>query len=162
MANTFWERKKQQLQQEGKLPAPRQPVTSHGAWWQDEQPVPKQNDNPMQSPLHAVSADGHDFSKATHLSSKAGNCPNCGSGDYVKASASTAARCWACGYIDGRQVNDLDTLPISADVRTVAVRQTADGGSAKSRIRISRNPAELARASMELEQSFIGRARVDS
>lgn len=167
MANSFWDRKRAQLQQEGKLPVPRQPVTSHGAWWQDEQsehnPALKSYNGLAATPVsQQVPNDNHDYSKATHLKSSAGNCPNCNSGDYVKPSASTAARCWNCGYIDGRQVNDLDTMPITADVKTVSVRQTADGGAQKYRARISTSPAELARAGMELEQSFIGRARVDS
>lgn len=36
--------------------------------------------------------------KAQHLRETTGACPNCGSGDYIKAGENYKARCYGCGY----------------------------------------------------------------
>jgi hypothetical protein len=132
-------------------------------WWQDASYTQSNRDRDTQ-PLETVD-DKHDFSRADHLRSGNNICPNCGSTSFVKPSASVASRCFDCGYIDGRQVNDLDTMNImslNGDAATLKVKQTADGGAQKYRARISRNAAEINKANAELEAVHNGKAYVDS
>jgi len=49
----------------------------------------------------------HDFSKATNLKQRM-TCPDCGGNNYWKVTPSTAARCFECGYVDGRQIADIN------------------------------------------------------
>src|ERR1700744_2126109 len=98
----FWQKKRQELENQGKLPKPKQ---SQLPWWQDPDYTKSNRDVPTE-PVPAVDSKNHDFSKASHLRDKSGNCPNCGSSDFMSSTASTAPRCFACGYVHGRQVND--------------------------------------------------------
>lgn len=141
----FWNKKRQEMQ-------PQQPVTNrllshNSAWWQENQ---------MQAPqIQQQLPDEHDFSKATSLKSL-DKCPNCYSGNYVKSSASVAARCFDCGYIDGRQVNDLDTMAITADVATVKVRQAASAHGS----RIGHTAASINEANANLARSEQGKGTI--
>lgn len=158
MAQDFWELKRQQLQQQGKLPQPRQePVKYKGAWWAEETETETLVHGPTRE-QQVIQDSNHDFSKAQHLRSNAGNCPNCGSGNYVSPSASSANRCFDCGYIAGREVNNLDTFSVAADVRTVQVRQA----SSTQGLRIGTSAAEINAANARLIQSEHGKAKIDS
>jgi hypothetical protein len=156
----FFDKKRQELQK-NLPPSPSRSLDR--PWWQDPDYTKPDNRVPTDEPQMA---DGvHDFSRADHLKSNRGNCPNCGSTSFVKPGASAAARCFDCGYIEGRQVNDLDTLNImapSSEARTLHVRQTADGGAHRYRARIGRSASDINRANAELEQSAQGKAYVDS
>jgi hypothetical protein len=158
--STFFQKKRQEQQKQNpsqRLPGDIKP------WWQDPDYTKSNKDRPTE-PMEAVD-DNRDFTRADHLRSGSGNCPNCNSTSFIKPSASSTARCFDCGYIDGRQVNDLDTLNIlapSVEARTLHVKQTADGGAQKYRARISRNGDEIRMANAELEKSFAGKAYVDS
>lgn len=151
----FWELKRQQLQQQGKLPQPRQePVKTGGAWWSDNpEPASMTHEEAI---LHLEQE--HDFSKAQHLRDKSGSCPNCGSGNYVSPGASASNRCFDCGYIQGREVNDLNTFAAVADVHTVKVRQTASAQG----IRMGRSVAEINAANAKLQLSEHGKAKIDN
>lgn len=155
-SETFWARKRQELQQQGKLPQQR-PATSYGggAWWSETQSGSNPEQVMQQEQEHEPK---HDFSKAMHLKSNDGNCPNCNSGDYVKPSASAAARCFQCGYIQGRDVNDLNTFAAVADVQTVKVRQTASAQG----VRMGKSLAEINATNAALEKSAQGKARIDN
>lgn len=106
--------------------------------------------------VQTVGEKHHDFSKAMHLRDKSGNCPNCGSTDFVSPSASHATRCFACGYIQGRQVNDLDTMAITADVKTVNVRQAQSAHGT----RIGTSAADIAQANRNLALSEVGKGHI--
>jgi len=154
----FWAKKRQQLEQEGKLPTYQpQPIT-RGPWWEGD-------DRAHQTVQQTQQADPdtthHDFSRADSLRSKVGNCPNCNGTNFVKPTSSSAARCWNCGYIEGRQVNDLDTFALGESTNTLSIRQTADGGAQKYRARMSHSASDLAQANMELEASLLGKAKID-
>src|SRR5579859_7151424 len=133
--SAFFARKRQEQQQQNPS---RKLSNDTKPWWQDTnytQPeISEKVNDSATSPSHPSRSIRND-----------GNCPNCNSGSFVKPSSTSAARCFDCGFIEGRQVNDLDTLNImspSADARVLHVRQTADGGAHKYRARISRNAAE--------------------
>jgi len=160
-ATGFWEKKRQELQSQGKLPTPRHEPVPNTVWWSDDNSSERQARRGQLTEL-PDSYQEHDYSRATHLHSKEGNCPNCNSANYMKPSSSGAARCWNCGYINGRQVNDLDTMSVIADVHTVKVRQTEDGGASKYRARIGKTAAEIAAVNRELELSNMGKSYVDS
>lgn len=157
----FWQKKREQLQQQGKLPQPRQEPVRNGPWWDETGNITRQPiDNQPQQQYDSNQEPQHDFSKATHLQSKAGSCPNCGSGDYVKPSATVAARCWNCGYIDGRQVNDLDTFVALQDAKTIQVKQTASAHGIKLGSTPDKNQMALLNA--QLEASANGKVLIDS
>jgi hypothetical protein len=158
--STFFQKKRQEQQKQN--PSPN--YQGNLPWWQDPDYTRSNRDRPTQ-PIETVKDSNHDYSRADHLKSNTGNCPNCGSGSFVKPGASAAARCFDCGYISGREVNDLDTMNIMAlngDAKTLHVKQTADGGAQKYRARISRDANAIRLANAELEQSYTGKAHVDS
>lgn len=71
--------------------------------------------------------------KATHLKSSS-MCPDCGSTNYSKVTASTAPRCFECGYVDGRSIADANR-PIGGATEGKSAgraRQTAAGGGVKN------------------------------
>jgi hypothetical protein len=154
--SAFFARKRQELQK-NQPPSNSRPLDR--VWWQED----TLNEHRKDFTPKEVIDDNHDFSRAEHLK-KSGKCPNCNSTSFMKPSSSGAARCFDCGYIEGRQVNDLDTLNImsSQDAKTLHVKQTADGGAQKYRARISRDANEIRMANAELEQSANGKAYVDS
>lgn len=157
----FWEKKREQLQQQGKLPQPRQEPVRNGPWWDESGNITRQRvDNQPQENYDSREEPRHDFSKATHLQSKVGNCPNCGSGDYVKSSPTIAARCWNCGYIDGRQVNDLDTFVALQDAKVIKVKQSGAAHGIKLGSVADKNQIGMLNA--QLEQSALGKAQIDS
>jgi hypothetical protein len=148
----FFAKIRQQQQKQNPVPQRNQELP----WWQDQTYTGKQAE---QEPVVETE---HDFSKATSLSQK-NNCPNCNSSDFMKPSSSAAARCFSCGFTQGRELNNLDTINImSSDAKTVKIKQTADGGAQKYRARISKNADEIRQANQELEQSLIGRSYIDS
>lgn len=153
--STFWLKKRQELQQQGRLPPSRLPQDI--PWWQDPDYTKSNRDIPTE-PMPVVDSKEHDFSKASHLRDKSGNCPNCDSADFMSPSASAAARCFACGYVHGRQVNDLDTLAITADVQTVKVRQA----SSAQGVRMGTSVAEINAANYTLALSEQGKSHIDS
>lgn len=159
--SAFFARKRQELQ--ASSPQSHGHAANTVPWWQDPEYTRSNRDQPTE-PIETVN-EQHDFSRADHLRSSSSNCPNCNSASFMKPSASAAARCFDCGYIQGREVNDLDTLNImapSTEARTLKVRQTADGGAQKYRARISRNASDIRQANAELEQSYTGRMHSDS
>lgn len=164
----FWTRKRQELQAKGELPQARTEPTRVGTWWDEEghitgtkaTPEPVNYYDPKESYSLATGLldSSRDFSKATHLKSKAGDCPNCGSGDYVKPSALVVARCWNCGYTEGRVTNDLDTFVAMPDARTLSVRQLDGAHGIKLGSRPDKN--EMAYMNAQLEASASGKAMV--
>jgi hypothetical protein len=146
----FWSRQKEKLQNEGVIPAPRTPVTqSNGPWWSHGTnlvPRTEQAQEPLQQPTRPVPS-----------ASRTDVCPNCGSGNYSKPSTMAAARCFECGHVDGRQLNDTNLMPgliQHGDVKTLAVRQIASGGH------FGRSVAEINANNAVLEQSAQGKAQV--
>lgn len=153
-SQSFWTRKRQELQSQGILPPLRPSRLT--PWWQDPEYTKPGNRVPAEE-IHI--ADGvHDFSEAHHLRDKSGNCPNCGSSDYMSPSASAATRCFSCGYTHGRQVNDLDTMAITADVKTVKVKQAASAEG----VRMGTSAAEINKANYTLALSENGKSYIDS
>ena len=129
MAN-YWERLRAQQEADRIQSLPQR---SDGPWWAQNTTIGSTAQNPVPTtPAPSQShteADGHDYSKADHLKSQA-NCPNCGSTDYMKASANVARRCWDCGHNEGREVHD-PTLPAAITMEGPAQRamQTDAGGA---------------------------------
>src|SRR5580692_5774847 len=94
-SSNFWQRKVQELS-----PAPPpSPVKPDEPRWRI---VPQQQEN---KPLVPLTADEHDFSKARSNRQKSA-CPECDSGNYMKVTPASAARCFECGYVDGRFIAD--------------------------------------------------------
>jgi ribosomal protein S27AE len=157
----FFQKKRQQLQKENPQLFSQK---SNLPWWQDANYTQSNRDRPTE-PMDAVDDGQHDYSRADSLKSNAGNCPNCASSSFMKPSSSAAARCFDCGYIQGREVNDLNTLDVTISevaAPRLQVKQTADGGAQKYRGRFSKSGNELRMASAELEQSANGKAYIDS
>jgi len=158
----FWEKKRQELQREGKLPQARpEPVrTASGPWWAEGSTlVPSQPQVPQSaSQPHTEGTEGRDFSKAMHLRSKEGNCPMCGSTEFMKPNAMAATRCFACGYVQGREVNDLAVFSVaSPDATTVKVRQIESAHG----VRTGHSAAEINLANASLESSAQGKASIN-
>lgn len=126
----FWERVR--VQQEAEAAASQPPRRPDGPWWAEGTTLGATAQNPVSmAPGPAqphIGADGHDYSKANHLKSQA-SCPECGSGDYMKASQNTSRRCWDCGHNEGREVHDR-TLPraVTMEGPPQMARQTNAGG----------------------------------
>lgn len=163
MTTDFWAKRREQLQQQNPQPQPRQEPVRNAPWWDDtgtitQQGIDKQQQDPYTVTTGQPQQDEHDYSKATHLKSRAGSCPNCGSGNYVKPSATIATRCFDCGYVEGRQVNDLDTFVALQDAKTIQVKQ-ADSAHG---IRLGSSPDknQIAMANAELEASANGKTRI--
>jgi hypothetical protein len=152
--NNFWDKQRQKLQAEGKLYTPRQePIpSSPGAWWAEGTRIIPQPREQQEQP------NQHDFSKAAHLRQRNNSCPNCASEDFVKPSSSSAARCFSCGYIEGRDIKDLNTFAAMPSARTIQVRQTASAHGA----RMGTSVAEINAANASLEASSQGKAHIDS
>jgi hypothetical protein len=93
----FWARKVAKVQQEKGI-VPPQTVNRDTPWW-SQASVPQTPQTQPQQPT------GHDFSKALHLKQES-NCPECDSGNYMKVTASSARRCYECGYVEGRSIAD--------------------------------------------------------
>ena len=158
----FWERKRQELQKEGKLPQPRpEPVRAPGQpWWAEGSTLVPQPPQASQdaSPGRAEGTEGRDFSRAMHLRSKEGSCPMCSSSEFMRPSATAAARCFACGYVQGREVNDLAVFSVaSPDAATIRVRQVEAAHGYKP----GNSVADINAANAALESSAIGKARID-
>lgn len=82
----------------------------------------------------------------------------------MKPSASAATRCFSCGYVDGRQLNDPDLMSgivNPSSVQTLHVRQTADGGDIRTggrdRRHMGGSAADIAYNNSLLEKSAQGR-----
>jgi predicted Zn-ribbon and HTH transcriptional regulator len=118
----FWERKVARIQQEKGI-VPPQPVNRDAPWWNQ---VPVQQ-TPQAQPQQTA---GHDFTKALHLKQES-NCPECGSGNFMKSSPSSARRCFDCGYVDGRSISDPNRpLGMTSDGSAGnKARQTQEGGA---------------------------------
>src|SRR5215469_17891550 len=95
--SAFFAKKRQELQRNN----PQASKIPDTPWWQDPELSKSRSHEPAE-PTGMPS----DFSKANHLRGSKPNCPNCGSEDSMKPTSSTAARCFDCGYIQGREVND--------------------------------------------------------
>lgn len=162
-SSDFWSKKRLQLQQQGKLPQPRQePVKTSGPWWADEPTQPATKESGMvtgvvEGTAHLIEQQEHDFSKAMHLKDKSGHCPNCTSGNFMNTSASYAARCFDCGYTQGRELNDLDVFALSPDAQTINVKQTR---SAQGK-REGTSLADINAANAVLERSAQGKATIE-
>jgi len=172
----FWERKKQELQQEGKLPMPRpEPVrASDVPWWAEGTQLHQPQQNAPQNPAQGVLelpgiVDGHDVSQAQHLKSES-SCPMCGAGGrgkerlpgIMKPSATSAARCGSCGYVEGRGINTdgvISSIAISG-VETKSIRQTADGGSRQNSTHMGASAADMAFNESILRQSESGKVLI--
>ena len=167
----FWTRKKEELQAKGELPSPRRSEPISGPWWADGTSLLQQRQNepqnqpesrPGASESRPGTVDGHDVSKASHLKASS-ECPRCQSNDFMKVSSSTAPRCFSCGYVGGRQLNDENLMTGIIDpssVATLKVRQTADGGSSRDARHMGGSVADIAHNNAILEQSSQGKANV--
>jgi len=146
----FWARKKQELQKEGKLPVPRPSVmASDGPWWQDPRETTRQAPKEPQGPSQgrAQAPRPGEYGQVS--------CPHCRSGNYSKPSPSTASRCFECGYVDGRQLNEPNLPGIAVtDAPSVKTRQLSSQGH------FGRSAAEIAENNAVLEQSAQGRAKL--
>lgn len=68
--------------------------------------------------------------KATHLK-RSGRCPDCDSGNFGRGEdRSRAMRCFDCGYVEGRNISDINR-PIGAtsDQPAQRARQVSSGGA---------------------------------
>ena len=81
--------------------------TAGGPWWQYES-VPELGNN-----VPKLEEPQHDFSKAQHIK-QSSNCPQCGSGNYMKLSQVTSRmgsfehkRCFSCGYPAVQSMNGM-------------------------------------------------------
>jgi hypothetical protein len=156
----FWQAKREQLQKEGKLPSARPEPVANGPWWSQGISIPGVTQQPQvpaqdtYSPVVTPELDPNAARVARHQAAS-GNCPGCGSGNYVQPpDTRMAARCFDCGYTAGRQTNDLETFAVAPpDGRTVHVKQTASSQGT----RLGRTAAEIAQANQAVEQSYLGR-----
>jgi hypothetical protein len=110
----FWAEK---LQQAGAAPAapPPAPAATQTPWW--TQPTytpaaPAPAAPPTIAPVAALAPRLHE----------SGQCPNCSSGNYHKATPNTAPRCMDCGYpvmhsTSGAVVPNRDSIPARASLR---------------------------------------------
>lgn len=139
----FWSRKKAELEQTGQIPSKQRSEPISGAWWQEPVSDTRETSKEPQRP-----SEGR-----TELS---GNpCPNCHSGNYHKPTPSTAARCFDCGYVDGRQLNEPNLSSIvSTGVPSVRTKQLASGGHFGSSV------AEINHNNAVLERSAQGREKI--
>lgn len=80
-------------------------------------PVPM----PAYSPPQARSAAQHD------------RCPSCGGDNFLKANSTVAARCYTCGYVEGRDYQQETFSPSPANI-TKATRQLPSEGYAPQQI----------------------------
>lgn len=55
-------------------------------------------------------------------------CPECGSGNWMQPNSSTAARCFDCGHVDGRDFDLSANGSISNNAPSRATKQVASGG----------------------------------
>ena len=147
--NDFWTRKREELQQKGELPKPHVPVTqSNGPWWAYPEQTATQEPNVPQQPAQSHTGPRPRPSE--------GSCPHCQSGNYMKPSSSMAARCFDCGYTDGRQLNELNLPGIaSPDAATLKVKQIQQGGHFGSSVQ------EINQNNAVLEQSAQGRTKLN-
>lgn len=76
----------------------------------------------------------------------------------MSVSVSSAPRCFDCGYIAGREVNDLNTFTAVADVQSVKVKQIASAEG----LRLGRSVAEINAANAKLQLSERGKAKIDN
>lgn len=59
---------------------------------------------------------------------RTGGCPECGSGNWMRPSASVAARCFDCGHVEGRDFDLSAQGAISRNAPATATKQVATGG----------------------------------
>jgi hypothetical protein len=143
--NDFWSRKRDELQAKGELPVPRSEPVS-GPWWaHGTNLLPRQEIEPQQPVQRRAEAP------------REGGCPNCQSGDYSRATSSTAARCFDCGYVQGRQLNapNMPSGLLSSGAQTLQVRQLGSQGG-----HFGRSVAEINANAAVLEQSANGRTKL--
>lgn len=101
MAEGFWARKvaeKRLAANHGVIPpdAPARP--SGQPWWAQGSRLVPATQIAGQGVLDLPGiVEGHDVSKARHLSNS-GNCPDCGSGNYMTMTGSKMSRCFDCGW----------------------------------------------------------------
>jgi hypothetical protein len=141
----FWTRKREELQKEGVIPTPRQPVTqSDGPWWQAPRQPTQEQPNVSQRPSQG----------RTEVHGQP--CPNCGSGNYWAPETSTANRCFDCGYVHGRQLNEPNLPGIATtDAPRVKTKQLEQSGHFGSSV------AEINQNNAALEQSAQGRTKLN-
>lgn len=141
--NDFWTKKRQELQENGMLYTPKPSVTAHkGPWWQE----PREDTTQPEIASHRPSQG-----RTEALGER---CPHCGSGDYTKPSPSIAARCFDCGYVHGRQLNEPNLPGITSDAPRIQTKQLESGGH------FGRSLAEINENNAVLEQSAQGRTRL--
>ncbi len=138
----FWSRKKEELQEQGVIPSPKPQPHFHGPWWQVA-PVVRLDEKQPQGPPQS------------HARPSGPACPHCHSGNYAKPSSSIAARCFDCGYTEGRQLNKLNLPGIATpDARTLKVKQIDTSAH------FGRSVAEINQNNAVLEQSAQGKTKV--
>jgi len=143
--SNFWERKREELQREGVIPAPKPSVVSRdGPWWADpgnHKTAPVQE---AQRPLQPREGESRQLL-----------CPHCHSDNYMKPSSSVSARCFDCGYTSGRQLNELELPGIaSPDATRLKVKQLPSQGH------FGRSVAEINANNAALEQSAHGKTKI--
>lgn len=94
------------------------------------QPVsPSSPPAPAQPPQYAAPSTAP--RQASHLRQSIGACPNCDSGDYIKAGASIQARCYTCGYPNLHSTSGMVATERTTSKKVTPTRQLAmsmDGG----------------------------------
>lgn len=130
MSSEFWARKLEKRSRELGLPTATAPAKrSDGPWWAEgTNLVPQQGSATPEPQNPSQGAEQHDFSKAAHLKSE-GRCPECSSGNYMKASSSMARRCFNCGFVEDRTIHDISTMMApTLEGPAQRARQTESGG----------------------------------
>lgn len=141
----FWTKKREELQQKGELPKPALPPRQSSApWWAEGTRIlPEQRSVPQEASQSRTRPTGP-------------FCPFCQSENYMKPSSSMAARCFDCGHVEGRTLNEPNLPGISSpDAATLKVKQIQQGGH------FGRNVAEINANNAALEQSAQGRAKLN-
>lgn len=98
MSSNFWADKLRQAAPA--QPAAPAPLPQRETWWGSD--VYTRDHRPPQGPpplpdRYVATGGAYTSTKAQHLR-EAGNCPNCGSSDYFRASPNTVQTCFTCGY----------------------------------------------------------------
>ena len=133
MSNADWYARKFREQQQQQEPTPTGPLPPTPVRMPEVQspgtPVPMPT---YQSPQTPVPMPTYNPSQA-RSTSQTGRCPSCGSGNFLKANPNAAARCYECGYVDGRDYQQETFSPSSVN-NTTPTRQVPETPYAPTQI----------------------------
>lgn len=181
--STFWERRKAEQVQHQPYNGPVNP--SDQPWWakgtvllpqpgyaeqepqdasQSVQPQQYQGHVPQPGEdgyvayrLKQKATDAQNFTKAASLRNSDW-CPDCGSGNFMKPTPSSATRCFSCGYVEGRSIHEFGA-PLSAISDSGATQHARQISSQGFRGDI-KSGIEAAQMNAQLEASAVGRSSV--